>query len=76
MGANVEKYMKELKENFGKEDSSTDFYLNDAEDAKVFAKDLREYDGNTLQYVGIMPKNTDLKSFCQRIKRGKSDGLY
>ncbi len=74
VNANVEKYMKELKENFGKEDSSTDFYLNDAEDAKVFAKDLREYDGNTLQYVGIMPKNTDLKSFVSELSAEKATG--
>lgn len=74
VGANVEEYMKELKENLGKEDSSTDFYLNDAEDAKVFAKDLREYDGNTLQYVGIMPKNTDLKSFVSELSAEKATG--
>ncbi len=61
--ANVEQYIKELKNNYGRENSSTDFYFNDASDAKVFAKDLKEYDGNTLQYVGIMPKNTDLKTF-------------
>ncbi|MBP5656711.1 hypothetical protein J6X15_03965 [Candidatus Saccharibacteria bacterium] len=65
--SNVDEYMTELKANYGKEDSSTDFYLNDAEDAKVFAKDLKEYDGTTLQYVGIMPKETELKSFVENM---------
>ena len=70
----VEVYMKELKSNFGKEDSSTDFYLNDAEDAKVFAKDLKEYDGNTLQYVSIMPKEKDLKTFVSELTAEKAKG--
>lgn len=69
--ANVEQYIKELKNNYGRENSSTDFYFNDASDAKVFAKDLKEYDGNTLQYVGIMPKNTDLKTFVSDFTAGK-----
>lgn len=72
--AHIDEYMKELKSNYGKEDSSTDFYLNDAEDAKVFAKDLKEYDGTTLQYVGIMPKETELKSFVESMTAEKAAG--
>ena len=71
VNAVVEKYMKELKENYGSQKISTDFYINDAEDAKVFAKDLKEYDGNTLQYVGIMPKEKDLKTFVNELTADK-----
>ena len=35
------------------------------ENVKVFAKDLQEYDGMTLQYVGIMPKNDNLSSYIK-----------
>ena len=71
VSANVEKYIKELGANYGSEDSSTDFYLNDTDDAKVFAKDLKEYDGTTLQYVGIMPKTKDLKTFVGELTAEK-----
>lgn len=73
--ANVAQYMKELKANYGKEDSSTDFYFNDTEDVKVFAKDLQEYDGNTLQYVGIMPKNEDLDKYVTDLKASEATEL-
>ena len=60
---NIETYMKDLKGNYGKISSSTDFLFYDSEDVKVFAKDLRTYDGVTLQYVGIMPKNVSLQAY-------------
>jgi len=71
VSTNVNNYMKELKENYGREDSSTDFYLNDTDEVKVFAKDLKKYDGNTLQYVGILPKNTKLKEFVADLSADK-----
>jgi serpin B len=61
--AELDTFVKELDENYHTSDTSTDFYWNETDDAKVFAKDLKEYDGATLQYVGIMPKNSDLDSF-------------
>src|SRR5699024_5888942 len=39
------------------------FYVD--ENTKVFAKDLKEYNGTTLQYVGIMPTNTSLDNFIE-----------
>ena len=65
--ANVEKYIDgyidSLKENYGKANNSTDFMLYTDDDVIAFAKDLKEYDGTTLQYVGIMPKEEDLKDY-------------
>ena len=34
----------------------------------MFAKDLKEYNGTTLQYVGIMPTNESLDSYIKNIK--------
>ena len=49
-------YMKEIKENYKSIDKNTDFYVYQDERVKSFAKDLKEYDGTTLQYVAIMPE--------------------
>ncbi len=56
-------YIDELNSNYKQEDYSTDFYMYDDENVKVFAKDLKEYDGTTLQYVGIMPKEAKLTDY-------------
>lgn len=64
----VEEYLKELGDGgFGTVSSSTDFSFYDDTDVKVFAKDLRTYDGVTLQYVGIMPKTTSLQDYVQNL---------
>ncbi len=59
----VDRFVKEIKQNNGHLSSSTDFYFDDNDDVKVFAKDLKEYDGTRLQYVGIMPKKQALDEF-------------
>ena len=56
-------YIKGLKENYGKSKETTDFSFYVDDDVKVFAKDLKEYNGSTLEYVGIMPLKKDLNSF-------------
>ena len=61
----IEKYMEDLKANYGKVSSSTDFTFLDDEHVKAFAKDLKTYDGVTLQYVGIMPKDMGLQAFIE-----------
>ncbi len=58
-------YIESIKQNYGKVDYTTDFEIYDAPDVKAFAKDLDEYSGTTLQYVGIMPKNQDLNTFIE-----------
>lgn len=61
----IEKYMTELKGNYGHISSSTDFLFYDDDNVKMFAKDLKTYDGTTLQYVGIMPKEMSLDVFIE-----------
>lgn len=61
-------YIKELENNFGHVSSSTDFEFYIDDNTKVFAKDLKEYDGTTLQYIGIMPTNTSLDNFIENME--------
>lgn len=64
----VEQYLEELGDGGYKTvSSSTDFSMYDDDEVKVFAKDLRTYDGITLQYVGIMPKTTSLKDYVKNL---------
>ena len=59
----LDTYIKELNSSYKHISSSTDFEFYDDDNVKVFAKDLKKYDGITLQYVGIMPKNDSLDSY-------------
>ena len=59
----LDNYIDELKTNYNKASNNTDFYLYADDNVKVFAKDLQEYDGLTLQYVGIMPTNKELNKY-------------
>jgi serpin B len=59
----VDKFIKDLDSNYKNVDVSSDFMIYNDDDVKVFAKDLQEYSGITLQYVGIMPKNKSLNEF-------------
>lgn len=61
----LDQYIEELKENYGKKAFNTDFMLYEDDEVKSFAKDLKEYDGMTLQYVGIMPKEKSLKDYIK-----------
>ena len=60
-------YFNELERNYHNFDYTTEFSIYDDEDVKVFAKDLKEYDGTTLEYVGIMPKEKSLDSFIDSL---------
>ncbi len=71
----VDKYMKEINSSYGKVESSTDFYFYVDNDVKVFAKDLKEYDGTTLQYVGIMPTSTSLDSYINNVSAKQVEEL-
>ncbi len=61
----VNKFINELKENYGKKANSTDFLVNETDNVKTFAKDLDTYDRMTLQYVAIMPKEKELTDFIK-----------
>ena len=62
---NGKSYIDELNENYGRVDYSTDFSIYVDDNVKVFAKDLDEYDGTTLQYIGIMPKKDNLNDYIK-----------
>ena len=71
----IDKYMNELKENYGRVDGSTDFYFLDTETEKVFAKDLQTTSTSSLRYVGIMPKSGSLSSYIDTITTSKILGI-
>ena len=71
----VNNYIKEIDSSYGKVDSSTDFSFYVDNDVKIFAKDLKEYDGTTLQYVGIMPTNTSLDSYINNVSSKKIEEI-
>lgn len=64
----LDKYIKEIDANYEDVTTSTDFYEYHDETIKVFAKDLKEYNGVTLQYVGIMPIKEKLDSYIKNLK--------
>ncbi|MBQ6497749.1 MAG: hypothetical protein IJI58_03440 [Bacilli bacterium] len=61
----LDQYMEDIATNYKKSDISTDFYISDTENEKVFAKDLQTYEEKTLQYVGIMPKKESLTDYIK-----------
>ncbi|MBO4468623.1 MAG: hypothetical protein J5766_04920, partial [Clostridia bacterium] len=63
----VNEYMEEIKSNYTEhgETSNTDFSLYTDDDVKAFAKDLKTYNGTTLQYIGIMPTSKTLKQYIK-----------
>lgn len=61
-------YIESLNDNYGKAAQSTDFMLYDDDNVKAFAKDLKTYNGTTLQYVGIMPKTEKLTDYVNNLK--------
>ena len=70
-----EGYLERLDSNYGHISSSTDFLFYTDDDTKVFAKDLKEYNGTTLQYIGIMPTNTDLDTYINDLDASKVNSL-
>ena len=63
----LDKYIEEIKGNYKKNSFNTEFSLYVDDDVKVFAKNLKEYNGTTLQYVGIMPINVELNNYIDSI---------
>lgn len=71
----INAYIKNLGENYKKEAVSTDFSIYTDDEVKVFAKDLQTYDGTTLQYIGIMPKETALNKYIDDLTAEKVSGI-
>lgn len=72
---NIDEYMEELKSSYGDITRSTDYYFLDTNTEKVFAKDLQQYDGKTLQYVGIMPKTDALSNYISNLTAEKAQNI-
>ena len=65
----LDKYIEEIKANYGKNDQSTDFYAYEDNNVRAFGKDLKEYDGRVLQYIGIMPKEKALNEYLKDMSK-------
>ena len=63
----VDEAYNAIKGNYNRSDFNTDFYIYLDKDVTVFAKDLKEYDGTTLQYVGFMPVSDSLANFIKNV---------
>lgn len=64
----LDKYIEDIDSNYKRVDKITDFSLYVDDDVKVFAKDLKKYNGSQLQYVAIMPTNEDLDNYISKVK--------
>ena len=64
-------YIESINSNYKQEDKTTDFSLYTDDNIKAFAKDLKEYNGTTLQYVAIMPTKEELSSYVRNINAKK-----
>ena len=64
-------YLSELDSNYHKFGTSTDFSIFVDDNVKIFAKDLKEYNGTTLQYIGIMPTTVELDKFIETLDDAK-----
>ena len=63
----IDGYIEEVKSYYGDVSKNVDFSFYNDENVKVFAKDLKEYNGTTLQYVGIMPVKEDLDKYIESL---------
>lgn len=50
-------YIQDINSNYKDVSMNTDFSFYIDDKVKAFAKDLKEYNGTTLQYIAIMPEN-------------------
>ena len=71
----AEDYIKYIDTNYKRIDTSSDYYFDDTNEYKVFAKDLKEYDGMQLQYIGIMPKKVSLKEYIKNTDATKINNI-
>lgn len=67
----VTQFIKELDSNYKQLKTSTDFKFYTDDKVKAFAKDLKEYNGTTLQYVGIMPTKENLDQYIKNTDKEK-----
>lgn len=71
----VEEFIKQLDSNYKRVDTSTDYYFYIDDNVKTFAKDLKTYNGTTLEYVGIMPTNESLTDYIKNTNAKKVNNI-
>ena len=71
----LDRYIKEIDSNYGNVSASTDFLFYEDSNVKTFAKNLKTYDGTTLQYVGIMPVKDSLETYIKNINAVKINNI-
>jgi len=73
----LDEYMRAIKSNYTEkgEIKSIDFSVYTDNNVKAFAKDLKEYNGTTLQYIGIMPTNENLDTYVKNIDSEKINNI-
>ncbi len=64
----LNQYIKDINQGYKDISSSTDFSFYTDDSVKVFAKDLKKYNGTTLQYIGIMPTKDTLDNYVKNVK--------
>ena len=64
-------YIESIDSNYRRIDYSTDFSYYTDDEVKVFAKDLKEYEGTKLQYIGIMPIKEELDDYIYKVDDSK-----
>ena len=64
-------YIESIDSNYRRIDYSTDFSYYTDDEVKVFAKDLKEYEGTKLQYIGIMPIKEELDDYISKVDDSK-----
>lgn len=62
----VDEFIQDINSNYQKIYKNTDFCFYNDEKVKAFSKDLKEYNGTTLQYIAIMPEE-DLDKYINNI---------
>ncbi len=71
----LDKYINDINKNYKTMGKSTDFSIYVDDSVKVFAKDLKEYNGTKLQYIGIMPRTESLNSYIKNIDKENLEKL-
>ncbi|MBO4601401.1 MAG: hypothetical protein J5634_04135 [Bacilli bacterium] len=71
----IDTYISEIDKGYKYISSSTDFNFYEDSSVKVFAKDLKTYNGITLQYVGIMPKVSSLSDYVKKINASELNDI-
>ena len=73
-GYDITGYIDDIASNYKKIIATTDFEYFVDDNVKVFSKDLKEYDGTTLKYIGIMPKEENLDTYIENVTADKING--